>query len=173
MDWRRDLDGMEPSECEINSLDFLSDEDASSCMSEDNTTFSSHSSGDPRVHSDIDAVCSAVDALLTDVEHVSVMTPLDHLDWALALPLCAGISRPPEMMRRAVHRGRVFGHRGLEAYRQKTLASWFERKRVLDQPGNICGNNYLHMSVKCWGRREIFCSCMKCLSLQSTQMKHW
>ena len=43
-----------------------------------------------------------------------------------------GISRPPEMMRRAVHRGRAFGHRGLEAYRQKTLASWFERKRVLD-----------------------------------------
>ena len=101
-------------------------------MSEDNTTFSSHSSCDQRVHSDVDAVRSAIDALLADVKHVGVMTPLDHLDWALALPLCMGISRPPEMLRRAVHRSRAFGHRGLEAYRQKTLASWFERKRVLD-----------------------------------------
>ena len=101
-------------------------------MSEDNTTFSSHSSCDQQVHSDVDAVRSAIDALLADVEHVSVMTPLDHLDWALALPLCMGISRPPEMLRRAVHRSRAFGHCGLEAYRQKTLVSWFERKRVLD-----------------------------------------
>ena len=100
-------------------------------MSEDHTSFSSHSSCDQRVHSDVDAVRSAIDALLADVEHVGVMTPLDHLDWALALPLCMGISRPPEMLRRAVHRSRAFGHRGLEAYRQKTLASWFERKRVL------------------------------------------
>ena len=90
MDRRRDSDGLEPSECEINSLDFLSYDDASSCMSEDNTTFSSHSSCDPRVHSDVDAVRSAIDALLADVEHVGVMTPLDHLDWALALPLCMG-----------------------------------------------------------------------------------
>ena len=60
------------------------------------------------------------------------MTPLDHLEWALALPVCRGISRPPEMLRRAVHRGRAFGHRGLEASRQKTLASWFEWKRMLD-----------------------------------------
>ena len=78
-------------------------------MSEDNTTFSSHSSWDQRVHSDIDAVRSAIDALLADVERVVVMT---HLDWALALPLCRGISRPPEMLRRAFHRGRAFGHRG-------------------------------------------------------------
>ena len=67
MDRRRDSDGLEPSECEINSLDFLSDDDASSCMSEDNTTFSSHSSCDQRVHSDVDAVRSAIDALLADV----------------------------------------------------------------------------------------------------------
>ena len=101
-------------------------------MSEDTTTFCSHSSWNQRVHSDFDAVRSAVDALLANVERVVVMTPLDHLDWALALPLCMGFSRPPEMLRRAVHRGRAFGHRGLEAHRQKTLASWFERKRVLD-----------------------------------------
>ena len=101
-------------------------------MSEGNTTFSSHSSCVQQVHSDVDAVRSAVDALLADVEHVSMMTPLDHLDWALALPMCMGISRPPEMLRRAVHRSRAFGHCNLEAYRQKTLASWFERKRVLD-----------------------------------------
>ena len=94
--------------------------------------FCSHSSWDQRVHSDIDAVRSAVDALLADVERVVVMTPLDHLDWALSLPLCMGISRPPEMLRRAAHRSRALRHRGLEAYRQKTLASWFERKRVLD-----------------------------------------
>ena len=125
-------DGLEPSEWEINSLDFLSDDDASSCMSEDNTPFSSHSSCDQQVHSDVDAVRSVIDALLADVEQVSVMTPLDHLDWALALPMCVGISRPPEMLRRAVHRSRAFGHCNLEAYRQKTLASWFERKRVLD-----------------------------------------
>ena len=46
--------------------------------------------GDQRVHSDVDAVRSAIDALLADVEHVGVMTPRDHLDWALALPLCMG-----------------------------------------------------------------------------------
>ena len=100
-------------------------------MSEDNTTFS-HSSLDQRVRSDVDTVRSTIDALQADVERVVVMTPLDHLDWALASTLCWGISRPPEMLRRAVHRSRAFGHRGLEAYRQKTLASWFERKRVLD-----------------------------------------
>ena len=60
------------------------------------------------------------------------MTPLDHLKWALALPVRRGISRPPEILRRAIHRGRAFDHRGVEAYRQKTLASWFERRRVLD-----------------------------------------
>ena len=64
-------------------------------------------------HSDVDAVRSAIDALLADVEHVVVMTPLDHLDWALALPLCMGISRPPEMLRRAVHQKSCF------------RASWF------------------------------------------------
>ena len=53
VDRRRDSDGLEPSECEINSLDFLSDDDASSCMSEDNTPFSLHSSCDQRVHSDV------------------------------------------------------------------------------------------------------------------------
>ena len=87
---------------------FLSDSDASSCMSGDNATFS-HSSWDQRVHSDIDAVRSAIDALLADVERVVLMTPLDHLKWALALPVCREISRPPEMLRRAVHRGRAFG----------------------------------------------------------------
>ena len=101
-------------------------------MSEDNVTFSSHSSCEQRVHSDVDAVRSAIDALLADVEHVNVMTPLDHLDWALTLPVCMGISRPPEMLRRAIHKSRALGHRNLEAYRQKSLASWFERKRVLD-----------------------------------------
>ena len=50
----------------------------------------------------------------------------------MALPLCMRISRPPEMLRRVVHRSRAFGHLGLEAYGQKTLASWSERKRVLD-----------------------------------------
>ena len=75
---------------EINSLDFLSDDDASSCMSEDNTTFSSHSSCDQQVHSDVDAVRSAIDALLADVEHVGVMTPLDHLDWAFGVAVVYG-----------------------------------------------------------------------------------
>ena len=101
-------------------------------MSEDNTTFSSHSSCDQRVHSDVDAVRSAIEALLADVVRVGVMTPLDYLVWALALPLCMGISRPPEMLRRMIHRSRAFGHCGLETHRQKTLASWCERKRVLD-----------------------------------------
>ena len=74
----------------------------------------------------------AIEALLADVVRVGVFTPLNHLERALALPLCMGISRPPEMLRRVVHRSRAFGHLGLEAYGQKTLASWFQRKRVLD-----------------------------------------
>ena len=119
-----------------------------------------HSSCAQRVHSVVDVVRRAIEALLADVVRVGVLTPLNHLERALALPLCMGISRPPEMLRRAVHRSRAFGHRGLEAYRQKTL-------------GSTCRNSYLHTSVECWGRREIFCSCAKCLWLQDTQITRW
>ena len=80
----------------------------------------------------VDVVRRAIEALLADVVRVGVLTSLNQLERALALPLCMGISRPPEMLRRVVHRSRAFGHLGLEAYGQKTLASWFERKRVLD-----------------------------------------
>ena len=91
-----------------------------------------HSSCAQRVHSVVDVVRRAIEALFADVVRVGVLTPLNHLERALALPLCMGISRPPEMLRRVVHRSRAVGHLGLEAYGQKTLASWFERKRVLD-----------------------------------------
>ena len=70
------------------------------------------------MHSVIGAVRSAVVVLLADVVRVVVTTPLDRLDWAVARPLCVGISRPPELLRRAVHGGRALGHRVLEAYRQ-------------------------------------------------------
>ena len=125
-------------------------------MSEDNTTFCSHSSCDQRVHSVVVVVRRAIEALLPDVVRVGVLTPMDHLERALALPLCMGISRPPEMLRRVVHRSRAFGHLGFEAYGQKkkTLASWFVRKRVLDPVCSTCRNGYLHTSRQVPGAEE-------------------
>ena len=122
-------------------------------MSEDNTTFSSHSSCDQRVHSVVVVVRRAIEALLADVVRVGVLTQLDHIERALALPLCMGISRPPEMLRRVVHRSRAFGHLGLEAY-GRLLLHGLSGNVCWTQFGSTCRNSYLHTSVKCRGPKR-------------------
>ena len=96
------------------------------------SSFSPHIPEDQRVQYDFDAIREEVEALLTDTARMAVMDPFDHLEWALALPLCMGLSRPPELLGRAAHRCSALGPRALHAHRRKTLDGWLERKRVLD-----------------------------------------
>ena len=49
-----------------------------------------HSSCTQRVHSVVDVVRRAIEALLADVVRVGVLTPLNHLERTVALPLCFG-----------------------------------------------------------------------------------
>ena len=123
-------------------------------MSEDNTTFSSHSSCDQRVHSVVDVVRRAIEALLADVVRVGVLTPLNHLERALALPLCMGISRPPEMLRRVVHRSRAFGLLVWKRMAKSLLLHGLSGNVCWTQLGSTCRNSYLHTSVKCRGPKR-------------------
>ena len=120
---------MESSEDDANSLDLGCNGGFSSCMSEKNDNYSPHT---PGVQYDFDAVREVVEALLADSVMLARMSPLAHLKWALSLPLCMGLSRPPELLARAAHRSSALGSRALQDHRRKTLDAWLERKRVLD-----------------------------------------
>ena len=112
-----------------------------------------HSSCAQRVHSVVLVVRRTIDALLADVVRVGVLTPLNHLERALALPLCMGISRPPEMLRRVVHRSRAFGHLG---WKRMAKRLWLHGLSNVcwTQRGSTCRNSYRHTSVKCLGPKR-------------------
>ena len=59
-------------------------------------------------------------------------TSLDHLAWAIALPPCVGLRKPPDFISNAVLRAHQLGPSRLQAHRAAALAYWLERKRVLD-----------------------------------------
>ena len=124
---------MESLGADSNSLDFESNADSSSCMS-DATTETPRCACDHGVQFDFDAVRAEVESLLADLERMAAMSPLDHLEWALMLPTCAGLSRPPGLLGHAVHTSDQMEAAKLDAFRHRALDSWLERKRVLDPP---------------------------------------
>ena len=100
----------------------------------------SHHSGTPRqqaspdyaVHFDFDEVRKQVEALLNDPDRLSLMSPLEHFQWARTLPACTGDSQLPSLLARAAQQVAALGTLHLQEYRSQSWEYWLERKRVLD-----------------------------------------
>ena len=71
------------------------------------------------------------------------MSPLDHLDWALGLPLCMGLGRPPDWGVDGVspNASRVAETRSREARRSREAAQVC-RRRI---PPQLWLNPWLHL----------------------------
>ena len=82
--------------------------------------------------SDTLALRQAVDDLLSDVERIGQMTPLDHWEWARRLPEGEEPRQLPDTWSDAVEARSALDERELHYRRAAALRHWGSRKRVLD-----------------------------------------
>ena len=73
-----------------------------------------------------------MDGLLADTAAVSAMSPLQHLEWALALPIAAVNEVVPRDLQPAVWQLGQLQPEEVAERRRQALSYWTERKRVTE-----------------------------------------